>query len=114
MPAQVNEQLVSERGSLAEVLRREFADRLAASEEETRQLRAELAELRARQRLELEQLTREKQAELQEVHGRVKLALAKKEEAVRSLRKQHEAAVKRADHLEELLEQRRWPFPSAK
>jgi len=44
----------------------------------------------------------------------VKLALAKKEEAVRSLRKQHEAAVKRADHLEELLEQRRWPFPSAK
>ncbi|XP_064439303.1 centrosomal protein of 131 kDa isoform X3 [Mirounga angustirostris] len=62
----VNEQLVSERGSLAEVLRREFADRLAASEEETRQLRAELAELRARQRLELEQLTREKQAELQE------------------------------------------------
>ncbi|XP_030874371.1 centrosomal protein of 131 kDa isoform X3 [Leptonychotes weddellii] len=110
----VNEQLVSERGSLAEVFRREFADRLAASEEETRQLRAELAELRARQRLELEQLTREKQAELQEVHGRVKLALAKKEEAVRSLRKQHEAAVKRADHLEELLEQRRWPFPSAK
>ncbi|XP_027481833.1 centrosomal protein of 131 kDa [Zalophus californianus] len=110
----VNEQLVSERGSLAEVLRREFADQLAASEEETRQLRAELAELRARQRLELEQLTREKQAELQEVHGRVKVALAKKEEAVRSLRKQHEAAVKRADHLEELLQQRRWPFPSAK
>ncbi|XP_034881702.1 centrosomal protein of 131 kDa isoform X2 [Mirounga leonina] len=110
----VNEQLVSERGSLAEVLRREFADRLAASEEETRQLRAELAELRARQRLELEQLTREKQAELQEVHGRVKLALAKKEEAVRSLRKQHEAAVKRAEHLEGLLEQCGWPRPSAK
>ncbi|KAB0395094.1 hypothetical protein E2I00_003455 [Balaenoptera physalus] len=70
---------------------------------------------------------------------RVKLALAKKEEAVSSLRKQHEvgphgqpswgsrggsgltrmdgllqAAMKRADHLEELLEQRRRPFPSAK
>ncbi|XP_026339709.3 centrosomal protein of 131 kDa isoform X2 [Ursus arctos] len=110
----VNEQLVSERSGLAEVLRQEFADRLAASDEETRQVRAELAELQARQRLELEQLTREKQAELEEVHGRVKLALAKKEEAVRSLRKQHEAAVKRADHLEELLEQRRWPLPSAK
>ncbi|XP_040497128.1 centrosomal protein of 131 kDa-like [Ursus maritimus] len=96
------------------VLRQEFADRLAASDEETRQVRAELAKLQARQRLELEQLTREKQAELEEVHGRVKLALAKKEEAVRSLRKQHEAAVKRADHLEELLEQRRWPLPSAK
>ncbi|XP_040495984.1 centrosomal protein of 131 kDa isoform X1 [Ursus maritimus] len=110
----VNEQLVSERSGLAEVLRQEFADRLAASDEETRQVRAELAKLQARQRLELEQLTREKQAELEEVHGRVKLALAKKEEAVRSLRKQHEAAVKRADHLEELLEQRRWPLPSAK
>lgn len=70
VPAQVNEQLAGERGSLAQVIRQEFADRLAASEEETRQVRAELAELRARQRLELEQLTREKQAELEEVHGR--------------------------------------------
>lgn len=70
VPAQVNEQLVSERSGLAEVLRQEFADRLAASDEETRQVRAELAELQARQRLELEQLTREKQAELEEVHGR--------------------------------------------
>uniref|UniRef100_A0A8C8XYC6 Centrosomal protein 131 n=1 Tax=Panthera leo TaxID=9689 RepID=A0A8C8XYC6_PANLE len=101
--AAVNEQLVGERSGLAEVLRQEFADRLAASEEETRQARAQL-----------EQLTREKQAELEEVHGRVKVALAKKEEAVRGLRKQHEAAVKRADQLEELLEQRRRPFPSAK
>lgn len=67
---QVNEQLAGERSSLAQVLRQEFADRLAASEEENRQVKAELAELRARQRLELEQLTREKQAELEEVHGR--------------------------------------------
>lgn len=66
------------------------------------------------------------------------MALAKKEAAVSSLRKQHEvgpaaagapgvgvarpdhgghvlqAAVKRADHLEELLEQRRRPLPSTK
>ncbi|XP_044103179.1 centrosomal protein of 131 kDa isoform X1 [Neovison vison] len=112
--AAVNEQLVSERSDLAEVLRQEFAARLAASEEESRQLRAELAELRARQRLELEQLTQEKQAELEHVHGRVKAALAKKEEAVLGLRKQHQAAVKRAEHLEELLEQRGWPLPSAK
>nr|XP_019591264.1 PREDICTED: centrosomal protein of 131 kDa [Rhinolophus sinicus]XP_019591266.1 PREDICTED: centrosomal protein of 131 kDa [Rhinolophus sinicus] len=110
----VNEQLASERGSLAQVLRQEFADRLSASEEENRQLRAELAELRAHQRLELEQLTQEKQAELEEMHGRVKMALAKKEEAVSSLRKQHEAAVRRADHLAELLEQRRRLFPSTK
>ncbi|XP_032726964.1 centrosomal protein of 131 kDa [Lontra canadensis] len=105
--AAVNEQLVSERSGLAEVLRQEFADRLAASEEESRQLRA-------RHRLELEQLTREKQAELEHVHGRVKAALAKKEEAVLGLRKQHQAAVKRAEHLEELLEQRGWPLPSTK
>ncbi|XP_070246304.1 centrosomal protein of 131 kDa isoform X2 [Bos mutus] len=110
----VNEQLTGERSSLAQVLRQEFADRLATSEEENRQTKAELAELRARQRLELEQLTREKQAELEEVHGRVKMALAKKEEAVSSLRKQHQAAMKRADHLEELLEHCRRPFPSAK
>uniref|UniRef100_A0A8D1LRZ4 Centrosomal protein 131 n=1 Tax=Sus scrofa TaxID=9823 RepID=A0A8D1LRZ4_PIG len=90
----VNEQLAGERSSLAQVLRQEFADRLAASEEENRQVKAEL----------LEQLTREK----------VKTALAKKEEAVSSLRKQHEAALKRADHLEELLGQRRRPSPSTK
>uniref|UniRef100_A0A8B9YNJ6 Centrosomal protein 131 n=1 Tax=Bos mutus grunniens TaxID=30521 RepID=A0A8B9YNJ6_BOSMU len=95
----VNEQLTGERSSLAQVLRQEFADRLATSEEENRQTKAELAELRARQRLELEQ---------------VKMALAKKEEAVSSLRKQHQAAMKRADHLEELLEHCRRPFPSAK
>ncbi|XP_008048683.1 centrosomal protein of 131 kDa [Carlito syrichta] len=94
----VNEQLNGERSSLAQVIRREFEDRLAASEQELQRAKAELAELQARQRLELE-----------EVHRRVKMALAKKEEAVSSLRTQHEAAVKRADHLEELLEQHRGP-----
>ncbi|XP_054171517.1 centrosomal protein of 131 kDa isoform X16 [Homo sapiens] len=99
----VNEQLSSERSNLAQVIRQEFEDRLAASEEETRQAKAELATLQARQQLELE-----------EVHRRVKTALARKEEAVSSLRTQHEAAVKRADHLEELLEQHRRPTPSTK
>nr|XP_045015151.1 centrosomal protein of 131 kDa isoform X2 [Jaculus jaculus] len=99
----VNTQLCGERGNLTQVVRQEFADRLAASEEENRQVKAELAELRARQQLELD-----------EVHRRVKAALARKEEAVSSLRRQHEAAVKRADHLEELLEQHRRPPPSMK
>ncbi|PNJ88466.1 CEP131 isoform 1 [Pongo abelii] len=99
----VNEQLSSERSNLAQVIRQEFEDRLAASEEETRQAKAELASLQARQQLELE-----------EVHRRVKTALARKEEAVSSLRTQHKAAVKRADHLEELLEQHRRPTPSTK
>lgn len=48
----------SERGSLAEVVRQEFADRLAASEEENRRVKAELAELQARQQLELEEVHR--------------------------------------------------------
>ncbi|XP_049624667.1 centrosomal protein of 131 kDa [Suncus etruscus] len=110
----VNEQLTAERANLAQVLRQEVADRLAASEEETRQVKAELATLQAQQQLELEQMSRDKQAELEAVHGRVKLALAKKEEAVNNLRKQHEAAMKRAAHLEELLELRRRPGPSTK
>ncbi|XP_005350903.1 centrosomal protein of 131 kDa [Microtus ochrogaster] len=99
----VNTQMCSERASLAQVVRQEFTDQLAASQEENQRLRAELAELRAHQQMELD-----------EVHQRVKIALARKEEAVNSLRKQHEASVKRADHLEELLEQHRRPSLSAK
>uniref|UniRef100_A0A2K5QVP4 Centrosomal protein 131 n=1 Tax=Cebus imitator TaxID=2715852 RepID=A0A2K5QVP4_CEBIM len=99
----MNQQLNTERSNVAQVIRQEFQDRLAASEEETRQARAELAALQARQQLELE-----------EVHRRVKTALARKEEAVSSLRTQHEAAVKRAAHLEELLEQHRRPALSSK
>lgn len=98
-----NTQMCGERASLALVVRQEFADQLAASQEENQRVKAELAELRARQQMELD-----------EVHRRVKMALARKEEAVNSLRKQHEAAVKRADHLEELLEQHRQPSLNAK
>jgi len=39
--------------------------------------------------------------------GRVKQAIAKKEETLCQLREQHDKAVKRADHLEDLLEQQR-------
>ncbi|KAM4844082.1 centrosomal protein of 131 kDa [Thomomys bottae] len=99
----VNTQLSGERNNLSQVIRQEFADRLATSEEENRQVKAELAELRARQ-----------QRELEEMHQRVKAALAKKEEVVSSLRRQCEAAVKRADHLEALLERHRQPLPTPK
>ncbi|XP_006869701.1 PREDICTED: 5-azacytidine-induced protein 1 [Chrysochloris asiatica] len=93
----VNEQLTAQQGSQG------AQQELAATEGENRRLRAEL-----------ERLSREKQEELGEVHRRVKLALARKEEAVSTLRKQHEAAVKRADHLEELLGQRRPPALTSK
>uniref|UniRef100_A0A671XNP6 Centrosomal protein 131 n=1 Tax=Sparus aurata TaxID=8175 RepID=A0A671XNP6_SPAAU len=89
-------QLADERRSLSEVIRQEFADRLVLTEEENRRMKVEVSEVRARLRLEVERVTREKEEEL-----------AEKEETVNSLRKQHEAALKRADHLEALWEQQR-------
>ncbi|KAG8446499.1 hypothetical protein GDO86_014089 [Hymenochirus boettgeri] len=103
----VTDRLTEERKSLSEVIRQEFADRLVITEEENKRLKTEASEARARQRLELERVNREKEEELEEVHKRVKTAIVKKEETVNSLRKQCEAAVKRADHLEALLEQQR-------
>ncbi|XP_008302915.1 5-azacytidine-induced protein 1-like [Stegastes partitus] len=104
---QTRDKLADERRSLAEVIRQEFADRLVATEEENRRMKVEVSEVRARLRLEVERVTREKEEELAEVHQRVKSAILKKEETVGHLRKQHEAALKRADHLEALWEQQR-------
>ena len=95
-------------------------------------MKLEMSELRARQRLELDRVKREKERELEEVHERVKQALERKEGNLKTLRSQHEvghfdiqhdncypishllhvftpvqAALKRADHLEMLLEQQR-------
>lgn len=55
---QVNTQMCSERASLAQVVRQEFAEQLAASQEETQRVKAELAELRARQQVELDEVHR--------------------------------------------------------
>ncbi|XP_053495902.1 centrosomal protein of 131 kDa isoform X1 [Ictalurus furcatus] len=104
---QIRDKLSEERRSLAEVIREEFAERLVVMEDENRRMKVEVAEVRARLRLEVERLSREKEEELAEVHQRVKSAILKKEETVNTLRKQHEAALKRADHLEALLEQQR-------
>ncbi|KAL2297844.1 hypothetical protein Nmel_016409 [Mimus melanotis] len=90
-----------------EDIRKEFADRLVGTEEENARLKAEMAELRARQHLELDRLVQEKDRELEEVHRRVKAAVLRKEESMSSLRKQYEAAVQRANLLESLLEQQR-------
>ncbi|XP_034426066.1 centrosomal protein of 131 kDa isoform X2 [Hippoglossus hippoglossus] len=104
---QTRDKLSDERRSLAEVIRQEFADRLVMTEEENRRMKVEVSEVRARQRLEVERVTREKEEELAEVHQRVKSAILRKEDTVSNLRKQHEAALKRADHLEALWEQQR-------
>ncbi|XP_062480318.1 centrosomal protein of 131 kDa isoform X1 [Pezoporus occidentalis] len=103
----LRDELAQERGSLAEVIRQEFSDRLVGLEEENKRLKAEMAEMRTRQRLELDRLEQEKDKELEEVHRRVKTAVLRKEESVSSLRRQYEAAVQRATRLEALLEQQR-------
>ncbi|XP_063817172.1 centrosomal protein of 131 kDa isoform X2 [Pseudophryne corroboree] len=103
----ITNRLNDERKSLSDVIRQDFADRLVVTEEENKRLKIEASEAHARHRLELERVAREKEEELDEVHKRVKSAIVKKEETMNSLRKQCEAAVKRADHLEALLEQQR-------
>ncbi|XP_041341713.1 centrosomal protein of 131 kDa isoform X6 [Pyrgilauda ruficollis] len=106
MPACVGPAAPGHRG-LTEVVWQEFADRLVGMEEENARLKAEMAELRARQHLELDRLVREKDQELEEVHRRVKAAVLRKEESMSSLRKQYEAAVQRASLLESLLQRQR-------
>lgn len=64
------DKLLEERRSLEEVVRQEFADRLVATEEENRRMKVEVAEVRARLRLEVERITKEKEEELAEVHQR--------------------------------------------
>lgn len=62
--------MAEERRSLAEVIREEFAERLLVMEEENKRMKVEVAEVRARLRLETERLSREKEEELAEVHQR--------------------------------------------
>ncbi|XP_024140231.1 centrosomal protein of 131 kDa [Oryzias melastigma] len=104
---QTRDKLAEERCNLSEVIRQEFAERLVATEEENRRLKVEVSEARAGLRLEVEKINQEKEEELAEVHQRVKSAILKKEESVNNRRRQYEAALKRADHLESLWEQQR-------
>ncbi|NXR16573.1 CP131 protein, partial [Cinclus mexicanus] len=66
----VQDQLSQGHRGLTEVIWQEFADRLVGTEEENTRLKAEMAELRARQHLELDRLVQEKNRELEEVHRR--------------------------------------------
>lgn len=103
----VAKRLQEERGKVADIIRQEFADRLVTTDEDNKRLKTELSELKARHRLEIERITREKEQEMDEVHKRVKQAIAKKEETLKTLRDQHQAAMKRAEHLEFLLQEQR-------
>ncbi|XP_005098791.1 centrosomal protein of 131 kDa [Aplysia californica] len=108
------EKMNSERSHVSDIIRQEFADRIVATDEENKRIKHEISEVRARHRLELEraqgdmeELRKTKDEEMEEVHKRVKQAIVKKEEVVSQLRQQYQAATKRADHLEGLLEQQR-------
>ncbi|GFR90984.1 centrosomal protein of 131 kDa-like [Elysia marginata] len=108
------EKMNSERSHVSDIVRQEFADRIVATDEESKRIKHEISELRARHRVELEkaqndmeELRKAKDEEMEEVHKRVKQAIVKKEEVVAQLKQQYLAANKRADHLEGLLEQQR-------
>lgn len=69
--------LQKDRERLSDIIRQEFADRLVMTEEENRRIKGDMAELRARQQLELDRkkeeidvLQREKEKELETVHDK--------------------------------------------
>jgi len=66
-----------ERDHISDVVRQEFADKIVATDEENRRLKAEIAELRARHRAELERakadvdvVAKAKDDEMDQVHKR--------------------------------------------
>ncbi|XP_051927729.1 centrosomal protein of 131 kDa isoform X2 [Hippocampus zosterae] len=104
---QNRDQLLEERHSLASVIQQEFDARLLLAEEEAQRARVEAEEVRVTLQAEVDRISKEKEDELHEVHQRVKAAILKKDEAVNALRRQHEAALKRAEHLEALWDEQR-------
>ena len=66
-----------ERDHIADVVRQEFADRIVATDEENKRVKAEMAELRARHRVELDRakadvdvITSAKDDEMDQLHKR--------------------------------------------
>ena len=66
-----------ERNHIADIIRQEFADKIVATDEENKRIKTEIAELKARQRLEVERIKAEvdvvakaKDDEMEEVHKR--------------------------------------------
>ena len=68
----------SERSHVSDIIRQEFADRIVATDEESKRIKHEISELRARHRVELEkaqsdmeELRKAKDEEMEEVHKRL-------------------------------------------
>ncbi|XP_069695012.1 calponin homology domain-containing protein DDB_G0272472 isoform X2 [Periplaneta americana] len=111
------DRLSGERIDMKEIIRKEFQEQLSTAEEENIKLREEMAELRAKHKLELAskveemgRVTADREMQLQQVYNRVKLAIAKKEDTIQKLKLQHKSALERCCHLEELLDQQRRDF----
>lgn len=108
------EKFHQERDHISDVIRQEFVEKIVSTDEENKRLKNEISEGKARHRIDLERakaeiemVKKQKEDELEELHKRVKQAIVKKEEIVSQLKVEYQAAVKRADHLEGLLEQQR-------
>ncbi len=74
---QITDTLQQEREHLADIIRQEFADRLVLTDDENRRVKNEIAELRARQQLEIEKkkeeieaLRKQQENELETIHER--------------------------------------------
>jgi hypothetical protein len=74
---QITETLQQERSRLADIIRQEFSDRLVFTEEESKRIKLEMAELKSKHQYdiekkkeEIERLQREKDEELNKVHER--------------------------------------------
>ncbi|TPP57560.1 hypothetical protein FGIG_03823 [Fasciola gigantica] len=122
------EKLNQERQNMSDVVRQEFADRLVTLEEENRTAKRELAEFKARLAKEQERhesdlaaLKRANADELETVHQKIKDAIKRKDEKTNQMRNHFEKelekqaaeveeANRRAEHLEELLDQQRKQF----
>ncbi|XP_021358763.1 centrosomal protein of 131 kDa-like [Mizuhopecten yessoensis] len=111
---QLTDKMHKERDRVSDIIRQEFADRLVTTDEENRRIKNEMSEMKARHRIELdrskdqiEEVKKLKDDEMEQVHNRVKQAIVKKEEVLNQVRQQYQAAQKRADHLEGLLQQQR-------
>ncbi|XP_071128289.1 centrosomal protein of 131 kDa-like [Mytilus edulis] len=110
----LTDKMHQERDRVSDIIRQEFADRLVTTDEENKRLKNGMSEMKARHRIELdrqkehiEEIRKQKDEEMEEVHKRVKDAILKKEEIVTQIKQQYQAAQKRADHLEGLLQQQR-------
>jgi 5-azacytidine-induced protein 1 len=94
--------LTKERDAVTEIVRKEFAERIEATEQELDALRQQQSDDRAQHRTEIAEMQASKDAELDGLHQRVRTAIAMKEETITMLRQQFEAAAVRADHLEQV------------